>query len=535
MSYSSIIKTLPDKLTQPATLAAFASVGIHGLLGVSLPNLPLFSATTDQAALRDVKLVELSEAEQSRLPDLSPQLDPSELPHLSKLLPVNKTAPSGNTPAASTSLPSTPTKNLSIDKSVTLGRGAGVQTKVPLPAPPPLATTTANPNLTNPGKTQYEIERSQRLSLFANSSAHTQSTQTPKEQIQARIDQNNARDIARINNSASTPPITNATKLPPPPPPNLVQPNNDSGNNNAIAPNQTIPSNTPQRDDTVPTFGSNSSDAQPDEDLTTALLDPESYSPTNTTEDKKKQEKNLAAIAEQLTNSSSPEEDENQQNNPQTSPTIPTNATPVTPSETAPKTDSTSSTTRQQLNIIQQPNPVNTTTPSNSNPQPQPTNPSTTTPAASANNSASTPTPTPTNTSPANSLNNIQADPSALQQRIQNLETEPTNSNNQQTKINSPTWKATVAQIPPQEEKLTGIYPENACAKKLTGNVIYGVLIDSQGNIADLELIKGTAYPIFNQQAREQIQQRTFSPASGQLQPYQINVEFKYNQANCPA
>ncbi|MBZ8182400.1 energy transducer TonB [Oscillatoria salina] len=528
ISYSSIIKTLPDKLTQPATLAVFASVGIHGLLGVSLPNLPLFSATPNQGTLRDVRLVELSETEQSRLPDLSPQLNPSELPHLSQLLPVQKsTTSTGTTKTPSTVLPSTPTKNLSIDKSVTLGNSS--PTKVPLPPPPPTTVAKAG-GTTTPGKTQYEIERSQRLSLFANSPAHTASTKPPLDAIQDRIAENNAQDIAKVNNLPSPPPTTEATPQQQPPEPNLVQPTNgNNGNNYAIAREQTIPSNTLRRDDTIPTFESNSSDGKVDKDLTTALVDLESTPQTTTTEDKQKSDKNLAVIAEQITNSSTPEvspspaeDEENKPTNPQVAPTVPTSATPVTPPENSPNPDSPSPATRQRLNRIQ----INPTEPSNSDPNPVPTDASILTPEESTNNSSP---------SPASSLGNIQADPAALQERIQNLETESSNRNNQQAKAKSPTWETTVAQIPPQEQKLTGIYPENACAKKLEGNVIYGVLVDSQGNIADLELIKGTAYQVFNQQALEQIKERKFAPATGQAQPYKINVEFKYNQANCPA
>ncbi|HEY9632902.1 MAG TPA: TonB family protein, partial [Coleofasciculaceae cyanobacterium] len=100
-SFPSLIKTLPLKLFQPTGIAVMASIGIHALVGVSLPYLPLASQEK-QGPLRNVRLVELSPAEQSRLPQPAPL--PSFPNQLQSLYPL----PS----APSTSLPSLSSKDL---------------------------------------------------------------------------------------------------------------------------------------------------------------------------------------------------------------------------------------------------------------------------------------------------------------------------------------------------------------------------------------------------------------------------------------
>lgn len=70
MSYSSLIKSLPETLRQPTWLAVLASLGVHGLLAIALPILPSSSRTLDDAQ-RTVQLLELTPEEQSRLPDFS--------------------------------------------------------------------------------------------------------------------------------------------------------------------------------------------------------------------------------------------------------------------------------------------------------------------------------------------------------------------------------------------------------------------------------------------------------------------------------
>ncbi|NEO98355.1 MAG: TonB family protein [Symploca sp. SIO2E9] len=68
MSYTSFIQSIPGKLNQPLSIAVMASVGIHALLGVTLP--PMWSSEKPQKQ-RNVELLELTPSQQSRLPELS--------------------------------------------------------------------------------------------------------------------------------------------------------------------------------------------------------------------------------------------------------------------------------------------------------------------------------------------------------------------------------------------------------------------------------------------------------------------------------
>ncbi|MBD1941966.1 hypothetical protein H6F50_06265 [Coleofasciculus sp. FACHB-712] len=88
MSYLSFIRNLPEKLTQPPLIAALASVGIHGVLAMTLPSLSASSKPEEQKPRGTVKVVELTPAEQSRIPQLAPppvSLPP--IPNQTQLLP----------------------------------------------------------------------------------------------------------------------------------------------------------------------------------------------------------------------------------------------------------------------------------------------------------------------------------------------------------------------------------------------------------------------------------------------------------------
>lgn len=69
MSVQSLPSLLSHNLRQPTWLALLASVWIHGLLVVLLPWLPLSARGDEPEIPRPVELIELSPAEQSRLPD----------------------------------------------------------------------------------------------------------------------------------------------------------------------------------------------------------------------------------------------------------------------------------------------------------------------------------------------------------------------------------------------------------------------------------------------------------------------------------
>jgi hypothetical protein len=71
MSYVSIFKNIPDFLSQPTGIAAIASIGIHGAIAFILPLMPVDSKPKVVTSSKGVGLVELSQAEQQRLPENS--------------------------------------------------------------------------------------------------------------------------------------------------------------------------------------------------------------------------------------------------------------------------------------------------------------------------------------------------------------------------------------------------------------------------------------------------------------------------------
>lgn len=69
MSYVSLLKNIPEFLSQPTGIAAVASLGIHGAIALLLPIVPMDSKPKQETSSKSsVGLVELSQAEQSRLP-----------------------------------------------------------------------------------------------------------------------------------------------------------------------------------------------------------------------------------------------------------------------------------------------------------------------------------------------------------------------------------------------------------------------------------------------------------------------------------
>ena len=59
------------RLLNPGSLAIAVSIGIHGLLlGIALPSLSTWSQENQPAAKKPVNVIELTQAEQSRLPKI---------------------------------------------------------------------------------------------------------------------------------------------------------------------------------------------------------------------------------------------------------------------------------------------------------------------------------------------------------------------------------------------------------------------------------------------------------------------------------
>ncbi|ARV61604.1 hypothetical protein BZZ01_25955 [Nostocales cyanobacterium HT-58-2] len=93
MSYVSLLKNIPEFLSQPTGIAAIASLGIHGAIALLLPIVPMASKPKQEqpSSKSSVGLVELSQAEQSRLPKpATPQLSlQPQAPVLPQVPPTN--------------------------------------------------------------------------------------------------------------------------------------------------------------------------------------------------------------------------------------------------------------------------------------------------------------------------------------------------------------------------------------------------------------------------------------------------------------
>ncbi|WP_392531437.1 hypothetical protein [Nostoc sp. C117] len=93
MSYVSLLKSIPEIISQPIGIAAIASLGIHGAIAMFVPLMPMDSSKPKEtASSKTVGLLELSQADQSRLPQTTPQIGLQQLPPVAPLSPPNFSA-----------------------------------------------------------------------------------------------------------------------------------------------------------------------------------------------------------------------------------------------------------------------------------------------------------------------------------------------------------------------------------------------------------------------------------------------------------
>ncbi|MFN6468161.1 MAG: hypothetical protein RMY36_000465 [Nostoc sp. SerVER01] len=101
MSYVSLLKNIPEIISQPIGIAAIASVGIHGAIAMIVPLMPIDSSKPKEtASSKTVGLLELSQADQSRLPESTPKVGLQQLPPIAPLSAPNFSAQSVLPPLA---------------------------------------------------------------------------------------------------------------------------------------------------------------------------------------------------------------------------------------------------------------------------------------------------------------------------------------------------------------------------------------------------------------------------------------------------
>ncbi|WP_375493992.1 hypothetical protein [uncultured Nostoc sp.] len=101
MSYVSLLKNIPEILSQPIGIAAIASLGIHGAIAMIVPLMPMESnKPKETASSKTVGLLELSQADQNRLPQTTPQVGLQQSPPVAPLSAPNFSPQNGLTPLA---------------------------------------------------------------------------------------------------------------------------------------------------------------------------------------------------------------------------------------------------------------------------------------------------------------------------------------------------------------------------------------------------------------------------------------------------
>lgn len=127
----------------------------------------------------------------------------------------------------------------------------------------------------------------------------------------------------------------------------------------------------------------------------------------------------------------------------------------------------------------------------------------------------------------------------ASQQRIKNLRQSLTKTNDgtndEEARKNYVAWLTKVKDIEPEVIKINGVYPRDACIKRLKGNSVFGVVVNAQGKLVAIDLLKGAKYPIFNQEASKELSDRIFDNDTEKPKPYQVQVNYEYDADICPS
>jgi outer membrane biosynthesis protein TonB len=127
---------------------------------------------------------------------------------------------------------------------------------------------------------------------------------------------------------------------------------------------------------------------------------------------------------------------------------------------------------------------------------------------------------------------NLQKNVRSLSSSLQKKEGGTTNEDARKNYIY---WLTKVNNIEPESLVIEGVYPRDACIRRLEGQSVYGAVVDPQGQVVALDLIKGAKYPIFNEQAVKDISTKALKNGTETVKPYQITVNYKYDAEICPS
>jgi hypothetical protein len=113
-------------------------------------------------------------------------------------------------------------------------------------------------------------------------------------------------------------------------------------------------------------------------------------------------------------------------------------------------------------------------------------------------------------------------------------------TSNKEATNNFIAWVAKVQDIQekgeiPQEIVIKGTYPRDACMIKLKGSSFFGAVVNPKGEVIDLDLLKGSKYPIFNQQGNQDLRSVILPNDTNKPKPYQVRVNYEYDPKICPS
>ncbi|MGK7894556.1 MAG: energy transducer TonB [Xenococcus sp. (in: cyanobacteria)] len=122
-----------------------------------------------------------------------------------------------------------------------------------------------------------------------------------------------------------------------------------------------------------------------------------------------------------------------------------------------------------------------------------------------------------------------------LQDITNSLQKQDVDTTDEDARENYVAWISRIKEIKPEALLIEGLYPRDACIRRLEGTSVYGVVVDSNNQIVSSQLLKAAAYPVFDQQAIKDLEKYDFGNQTQQTKPYQVTVEYKYNAEICPS
>ncbi|MCW6038878.1 TonB family protein [Spirulina subsalsa FACHB-351] len=113
------------------------------------------------------------------------------------------------------------------------------------------------------------------------------------------------------------------------------------------------------------------------------------------------------------------------------------------------------------------------------------------------------------------------------------------NTTNQEAERNYTAWRNNVTQNvsqgqgTPQARTIRGNYPADACLRRMEGTAVYGLVIQPDGSVSNVQQIRSAGYALLDQQARSQVTSLGL-PRGEQPIPYRVSIQFTYDPQRCP-